>query len=145
MQLTPMRFTKIDGTAVAVTVTSTVEAKAALKELRHKKRELKFLRTALARERTVLRARRAKAKREVEAGEPGMLDTFVSDLKWGITAIAGGGRSAEQAPKAPEPRTLAEVERELAGLDETLHNIDGCIVQLQGKLLDADTGKPRKG
>ena len=43
MQLAPMRFVKIDGTAVSVTVTSAEEAKAALKELRHKKRELKFL------------------------------------------------------------------------------------------------------
>ena len=49
MQLAPMRYTKIDGTAVAVSVTSAAEAKAALKELRHKKRELKFLRGALAR------------------------------------------------------------------------------------------------
>ena len=50
MQLAPMRFTQIDGTAVSVTVTSAQEAKAALKELRHKKRELKFLRGALAKQ-----------------------------------------------------------------------------------------------
>ena len=36
MQLASMRYTKIDGTSVAVTVTSAAEAKAALKELRHK-------------------------------------------------------------------------------------------------------------
>ena len=48
MRLSPTRYTKIDGTAVAVTVTSAVEAKAAVKELKHKKRELKFLRGALA-------------------------------------------------------------------------------------------------
>ncbi len=50
MQLAPLRFTKIEGTTVAVNVASAAEAKAALKELRHKKRELKFLRGALAKQ-----------------------------------------------------------------------------------------------
>ena len=55
MRLSPTRFTKIDGTAVAVTVTSSVGAKAAVKELKHKKRELKFLRGALAKQRRATR------------------------------------------------------------------------------------------
>ena len=49
MQLASMRYVKIDGTAVGVTVASAAEARAALKELRHKKREIKFLRSALLR------------------------------------------------------------------------------------------------
>jgi hypothetical protein len=32
-------------------------------------------------------------------------------------------------------RDPAEIERELRRIDETLHNIEGCILQLQGKLL----------
>ena len=32
-------------------------------------------------------------------------------------------------------RNPAEIEKDLQNLDETLHNIEGCIVQLQGKLL----------
>jgi hypothetical protein len=32
-------------------------------------------------------------------------------------------------------RDPAEIERELHRIDETLHNIEGCILQLQGKLL----------
>ena len=32
-------------------------------------------------------------------------------------------------------RDPAEIERELVRIDETLHNIEGCILQLQGKLL----------
>lgn len=63
MQLAPMRYTRIEGTAVAVSVTSAAEAKAALKELRHKRRELKFLRSALLRRQKVARARQAKPKR----------------------------------------------------------------------------------
>jgi hypothetical protein len=45
MQLASMRYVKIDGTAIGVTVASAAEARAALKELRHKKREIKFLRS----------------------------------------------------------------------------------------------------
>lgn len=131
MQLAPMRYTKFDGTAVAVTVTSAAEAKLALKELRHKKREIKFLRGALARRQKVARARRAKGK-----PEPGMLQTFVSDLRWGIAALASGVPAPPSA-KA-RPRSAAEIDEELRQADEMLHNIDGCILQLQGKLLAHD-------
>src|SRR5262245_2909822 len=64
MQLAPMRYTKIEGTAVAVSVKSAAEAKAAVKELRHKKRELKFLRSALLRrQRTARPTPASKSKR----------------------------------------------------------------------------------
>ena len=69
MQLAPMRYTKIDGTAVAVSVKSAAEAKAAVKELRHKKRELKFLRAALVRRLRAVQPkqerRRGRAERSV--------------------------------------------------------------------------------
>ena len=128
MQLAPMRFVKIDGTAVSVTVTSAQEAKAAVKELRHKKRELKFLRSALAKKQRAGRAQRAKAAKSSKTG----LQTFLDDIRWGLSAIVDQG-----APKADtaKPATLAEVETEVRRLDETLHNIEGCILQLQGKLL----------
>jgi hypothetical protein len=42
MLLAPMRFTKIEGAAVSLNMASTEEAKAALKEPRHKRRQLKF-------------------------------------------------------------------------------------------------------
>jgi hypothetical protein len=32
-------------------------------------------------------------------------------------------------------RSPAEMEKELHRIDETLHNIDGCILQLEGKML----------
>ena len=123
-----MRFTKIEGTAVSVSVTSADEAKAALKELRHKKRELKFLRGALAKRQRAGRAKRAKAAKSPKTG----LQTFLDDVRWGLSAIVEKGTQPEQAPKQP---TLAEIEAEVRRLDETLHNIEGCILQLQGKLL----------
>jgi hypothetical protein len=120
-----MRFTQIDGTAVSVTVTSAQEAKAALKELRHKKRELKFLRGALAKQQRAMRPARAKQP-------PSGLTAFLDDMRWGLSALAEQGTAAEAKARKP---TAAEIEAEVRRLDETLHNIEGCILQLQGKLL----------
>ena len=107
MQLAPLRYTKIEGTAVAVTVTSAAEAKAALKELRHKQRELKFLRGALLRR-------------------------LWRGLRWAVGALF----EVATVPRAERhARDPAEIARELQRIDETLHNIEGCILQLQGKLL----------
>ena len=128
MQLAPMRFVKIDGTAVSVSVTSAEEAKAALKELRQRKRELKFLRGALAKKQRAGRAKRAKAAKSPKTG----FQTFLDDVRWGFSAIVEQGAQPTPAPKPP---TLAEIEAEVRTFDETLHNIEGCILQLQGKLL----------
>ncbi len=130
MQLAPMRYTKIDGTAVAVSVTSAVEAKAALKELRHKQRELKFLRSALR--------RRLKHVRP-PAQQAGKRKPAVSWLRWigrGIWWVFASLFEVATVPKAERrARNPAEMEQELHRIDETLHNIEGCILQLQGKLL----------
>jgi hypothetical protein len=128
MQLAPMRFTRIDGTAVAVSVTSAQEAKAALKELRHKKRELKFLRGSLVKQQRAMRPTRARKAKQAPSG----LSTFLDDMRWGLSALAEQGTAGEQSARKP---TLAEIEAEVRKLDETLHNIEGCILQLQGKLL----------
>jgi tetrahydromethanopterin S-methyltransferase subunit G len=37
-------------------------------------------------------------------------------------------------------RNPAEIARELQRIDETLHNVEGCIVQLQGKMLTLGGG-----
>jgi hypothetical protein len=123
-----MRFTQIDGTAVSVTVTSAVEAKAALKELRHRKRELKFLRGALAKQQRAKRPARAKKGKQKPSG----MATFLDDVRWGLSALVEQGTAAEAKARTP---TAAEVAADLRRLDETLHNIEGCILQLQGKLL----------
>ena len=53
-------------------------------------------------------------------------------MRWGLSAIVEQGTQPTEPPKPP---TLAEIEAEVRKLDETLHNIEGCILQLQGKLL----------
>ena len=128
MQLAPMRFTRIEGTAVSVTVTSAVEAKAALKELRHKKRELKFLRSALVKRQKAARGKRPKKGTPPKTG----FQTFLDDVRWGLSALVEQGTQAAEAPRKPTP---AEIEMEKRKIDDTLHNIEGCILQLQGKLL----------
>ena len=131
MQLAPMRYTKIDGTSVAVSVTSATEAKAAVKELRHKKRELKFVRAALVRQQRALRPKQPGRRRGAERS-PSLSRTMID----GLGGLIGGlFDHATTAARDGGRRSLADIEREIRQLDETLHNIEGCILQLQGKLL----------
>lgn len=130
MQLAPMRYTKIDGTAVAVSVTSATEAKAAVKELRHKKRELKFLRAALTRQQRALRPKPGSRRRRAD-GAPTLSKAMID----GLGGVIGGLFDHGTVSRESGGRDLAEIEREIRRLDETLHNIEGCILQLQGKLL----------
>ncbi len=126
MQLAPLRFTKIEGTAVSVHVTSAEEAKAAVKELRQRKRELKFLRGALAKQKKAAQAKRSRKAKAPKSG----FDMFVDDIRWGLGAMLDQGK-----PQAHKKPTLAEIDKEMRELDQVVHNIDGCILQLQGKLL----------
>lgn len=128
MQLAPMRFTKIDGTAVSVTVTSAGEAKQALKELKHKKRELKFLRSALLR-----RQRTARSKeRPVPRGRRSLVRRAFGGLWRFITWLL---ELATVSKAERHARSPVEMEKEVHRIDETLHNIDGCILQLEGRML----------
>ena len=127
MQLASMRYVKIDGTAVGVTVASAAEARAALKELRHKKREIKFLRSALLRRQKAARTEQGKRKRPT---------SFLIRLFRGIRALGAALIDvATVAQSERKKRSPAEIERELQWADEVLHNIEGCILQLEGKLL----------
>jgi hypothetical protein len=130
MQLAPMRYTKIDGTAVAVSVKSATEAKAAVKELRHKKSELKFGRKELVR-----RQRALRPKGGGKRGRKGKASTMSRAVD-GLGGLIGGlFDHATPASAGQRAREAAAIERELRRIDDTLHNIEGCILQLQGKLL----------
>ena len=135
MQLAPMRYVKIDGTAVGVTVASASEAKAALKELRHKKREIKFLRGALLRRQKAARPETGKRKRPVSA-----LRRLWRGIGWLAAALIDVATVSRAERKKRSP---AEIERELAWTEEVLHNLEGCILQLEGKLLTASGAAPR--
>jgi len=128
MQLASMRYTRIEGTAVAVSVKSAAEAKAAVKELRHKKRELKFLRSALMRRQ---RAARPKEGRKTKPARSVFL-RMLGGLRSMFAALIERLTVSREERRVRDP---GEIERELHRIDETLHNIEGCILQLQGKLL----------
>ena len=138
MQLAPMRYVKIDGTAVAVTVASASEAKAALKELRHKKREIKFLRGALLRRQKAARPEPARRRRSTS-----FLRRLWRGLRWLSAAVLDFATVSASERKKRSP---VEIERELRWVDEVLHNIEGCILQLEGKLLtNTDASRPGRG
>lgn len=131
MQLAPLRFTKIDGTAVVVDVASAEEAKEALKELKHKKRELKFLRGALVKQRKEMRARRPQPKRKSKKAprEKEGFELLLDDLRWGLSSLVGNDPAAASKPSA------SDIDTQVRRIDETLHNLQGCILQIEGKLL----------
>jgi hypothetical protein len=112
-----------------VSVRSATEAKAAVKELRHKKRELKFLRAALVRR---LRALRPKQGRRGSRAERSLLGRTFSGIGWLVAGLVEAATVPRDERRARNPE---EIEREVHAIDETLHNVEGCILQLQGKLL----------
>jgi hypothetical protein len=123
MQLREMRFARIEGTEVRVEVKSEQEARAAIKELRHKKKELALLKRRIARQelrarRTIERAEEAAAR---EARRRGLFAT--------LRRVSRVFRKREALPD------IDAIRGELDKTDEILHNLDSCIIQLEGRLL----------
>jgi hypothetical protein len=123
MQLREMRFAKIEATEVIVSVNSAAEAKAAIKELRHKKKEITLLKRRMQKEQA--RAKRAVTREERERARVASRRGLVGTLR----RVSNAFRSNK-----PE-RDLAAIEREIETTDEILHNLDSCIIQIEGKLL----------
>lgn len=128
MQLAPTRFTKIEGTEVMVSVSSSAEAKTALKELSHKKRELAHLKRALVRQQKAMRRKQERVKRPSSAVwrifDPG------KKLVRAVTAVVEVFR-----PQRPK-RDGDEIARELKRIDEIAQGIDSCRLQIEGKLIN---------
>ena len=123
MKLREMRYARIDGTEVLVEVSSATEARSAIKELRHKKKEITLLKRRIAREeqrarRTIARVDEAAAR---DARRRGLLAT--------LSRVSRVFRRRDPLPD------LDAIQREFEKTDEILHNIDSCIVQLEGRLL----------
>lgn len=123
MKLTPMRFTTIEGTDVTVQVTSSADAKRAIKELRHRKKEVGLHRRAL------LRQQKAALKEQAQTQRA----TAERARRRGV--IATMSRMASLFRKEAPLYDLASIEQELQMTDEVMHNIDACILQIEGKLL----------
>jgi hypothetical protein len=126
MQLTPMRFTTVEGTEVTVKVNSPAEAKLAIKELRHRKKEIGVHRRAL------LRMQKAAAK---ERARLDRADTQRSRRRGFLATLA---RAVSIVSPDRPLHDLDAIQTELNAVDDTLHNLDLCIVQIEGKLLSHD-------
>lgn len=123
MQLRDMRYATISGTEVAVKVNSATEAKAAIKELRHKKKEVTLLKRRLASE--LKRARAAEERAERAAAARRRKKGFMAAL----SRLSSAFKSKE------DTADTARLEIDMHKAEEILHNIDSCIIQLEGKLL----------
>ena len=123
MQLRQMRYARIDGTEVMVDVKSEKEAKAAIKELKHKKKELALLKRRLAKQE--LRARRTIERAEAAAAREASRRGVLATLRR-VSRVFG------KRPALPDPEAYR---RDLDKADEILHNIESCIIQIEGRLL----------
>jgi len=118
-----MRFARIDGTEVLVEVKSATEAKAAIKELRHKKKELALLKRRITSQE--LRARRTVARAEDAAKREARRRGLFAALR----------RISRVFTRKKALPDLNGIRRDLEKTEEILHNIESCIIQLEGRLL----------
>ncbi len=122
MKLSPTRFVAIEGTEVRANPTSNAEAQIALKELRLKKKEFALRRRAL-----LAQAKKARAAAQRAEGTP------AQRKKQGFSAFFS--RMFRKAKARTPKRELAEIEADIHATDEVLWNIDSCVVQIEGRLL----------
>lgn len=127
MELAPTQFARIEGRQVSVSVSSPDEAKLALKELRHKKRELLLWKRGLVKERK--RAAQGSTRRGERAG-------FWQRLLQRKKGIFGGLMGFYRYfAKRRVVRKIEHLDKELEHLDELIHKLDDCVLQVQGRLL----------
>ena len=123
MQLRPMKYAKIEGTEVMVHVNTPTEAKDAIKELRHRKKELGLLRKRLVRQqrdaKSALDRKEAAQNRKIKKG--------------GLTGMAT--RLSRVLGSDSNEADLATIEKDLRNLEQVAHNIESCILQIEGRLL----------
>ncbi len=127
MQLSPTRFMRIEGTEVLVQVNSSEEARLAIKELAHKKKELAHIKRDLLRQQKSVRRRRERAERP----RSWVWNVFDPKKRLVRAVSAAVGAFAPSKP-ARDPSGIAE---ELRQIDEIVHNIESCRLQIQGKLI----------
>jgi hypothetical protein len=127
MQLSPTRYVKIEGTEVTVAVTSADEAKAAIKELKHKKKELNWLKKTLSKQIQAVEASKKKLGRRKPRSQTWLarVASVVEDLRSGPELIRASVAAGD----------LAAMRRECKKIDDIVHNLDSAVLQVEGRLL----------
>lgn len=128
MELAETQFVTIDGTKVTVAVDSADEARLAIKELRHKKKEIGHLRRAAVR-----RKRAAEALASSRKPRSSRRKQTVLQRIGGVIGLLAALPFAYG--KASRIMDLPELERECARLDDLLHSLDSCLLQIEGRLI----------
>ncbi|HXF54019.1 MAG TPA: hypothetical protein VNK52_07835 [Hyphomicrobiaceae bacterium] len=128
MELAPTRYVRIEGTEVTVAVTSAEEARAAIKELKHKKKEYAWLKKAITRQiQAVERSRKRMRPAKKTRGQTWLarVASVVDDLTRGPEIIRAGVAAGD----------LPAMRRECKKIDDILHNLDSAVLQVEGRLL----------
>jgi hypothetical protein len=127
MQLAASRYVTFEGTSVVLAPRSPEEAKKALKELRHKKREFAWVKRSLLRQKKAAVARAARATRRKTRKK-----TWLTRLRRLVDLMTAVPRLFSRVRANID---VADIDRECRRIDEIQHNIDSAILQVEGKLL----------
>src|SRR5262249_22783174 len=127
MQLAASRYVTFEGTSVVLAPRSAEEAKKALKELRHKKKEFAWVKRSLLRQKKAAEARAARASRKKVRKK-----TWRTQLRGIIDMLTALPRLFTRARANID---IADIDRECRKVDEIQHNINSAILQVEGKLL----------
>jgi hypothetical protein len=127
MQLAALRYVTFEGTSVVLAPKSADEAKKALKELRHKKKEFAWVKRSLLRQKKAAEARAARATRRKARKK-----TWVTRLRSMIDMLTAIPRLFTRVRANID---VVDIDRECRKIDEIQHNIDSAILQVEGRLL----------
>ena len=127
MQLAASHYVTIEGTTVVLAPRSAEEARKALKELRHKRREFTWVKRSLLRQKKAALSRAGRKMRRDRRRKTGIARI------WNLLAAASALPRLLTTARAR--MDLAEIERECQRIEEIQHNIDSAILQVEAKLL----------
>jgi len=127
MQLAASRYVTFERTSVVLAPRSAEEAKKALKELRHKKREFAWVKRSLLRQKKAAEARAARATRRKLRKK-----TWLTRLRHLVNLMTAVPRLFTRMRANID---VADIDRECRKIDEIQHNIDSAILQVEAKLL----------
>lgn len=125
------QYVRIDGSAVALEISSDEEAKLALKELRHKKREYQLLKRKL--NAAIKNAPKPKQKRGKAKSHPAYESpiAFVGHSLFEVGALLQGLIASEEGDA--KPLSQEQLVAQLAVVEETILHLDEAILHIQGR------------
>jgi hypothetical protein len=127
MHLAASLYVTIEGTTVVLAPRSAEEARRALKELRHKRREFAWVKRSLLRQKKAAFSRAGRTMKRDRRRKTG--------IAWIWNLFARVSALPRLLTRARARMDLAEIERECQRIEEIQHNIDSAILQVEGKLL----------